>query len=245
MARPYHSTANLSDVKNFLKRAKDKTRQAFHRSHETISCSCCYDDHPPKDLVRLPCQHNYCKQCFHQLVLNAIQAEANWPPRCCGAAPIDHNTCLKNTPRALTSMYKQKRLEYSVPIGQRYYCPAPDCGLFVPADKDNTPFRRARCKAKHATCMDCGQAAHADAVQCPRNKDMELVQGIARLEGWRRCYRCLTMIEHTKACRHWTCGCTEGQLKAIKKRAKRTEEERRWEEERKAFWEAHAFRGLQ
>lgn len=225
MARPYHSTANLSDVKNFLKRAKDKTRQAFHRSHETMSvswpscplspladpchssCTCCYDDYHPRDLIRLPCQHNYCKQCFHHLILNALQEEANWPPRCCGAAPIDHTTCLKNTPRALTSMYKQKRLEYSVPAGQRYYCPAPDCGLFVPADKDNTPFRRARCKAKHATCMDCGQAAHADAVQCPENASMKLVERMARLEGWRRCPRCLTMIEHTKACRRIHCRC--------------------------------------
>ncbi|KAI7789001.1 E3 ubiquitin-protein ligase arih1l [Diaporthe eres] len=189
----------MSDVKNFLKRAKDKakdkTRQAFHGSREPI------------DLVRLPCQHNYCKQCFHQLVRNALQAEAYWPPRCCDLSPINHNTCLKNIPRALAGEYKQKRHEYSVQINQRYYCPAPDCGLFVPADNINTPFRQALCRAKHATCTDCGQAAHADAVQCPRNADMELVQGIARQQGWRRCYRCLTMIEHTKACRHIRCRC--------------------------------------
>lgn len=225
MARRHHTTATLSDVKIFLRRAKDKTRKAFHRSHEIMSvslpsrqlsphsdpcrssCSCCYDDHPTKDLVKLPCQHAYCKQCFRQLVHNALRAEANWPPRCCGLAPIDHNTCLRNIPRAVAGVYKQKRLEYSVPIGQRYYCPVPDCGLFVPADKDNTPFRRARCKAKHATCMDCRRATHGDAVECPRNADMELVQWIARQEGWRRCYRCLTMIEHTKACRRMTCPC--------------------------------------
>lgn len=229
MARLYHTTANLSDVKNFLKRvkgkAKDKTRQAFHLSQEPMSvswpwcqfsshadlcrspCTCCYDDHHPRDLVRLPCRHHYCKQCFHQLVRNALQAEAYWPPRCCDLAPIDHNTCLKNIPRALAGVYKQKRHEYSVPINQRYYCPAPDCGLFVPSDNINTAFHRAVCRAKHATCTDCGQAAHADAVQCPRNADMELVQGIARQQGWRRCYRCLTMIEHTKACRLIRCRC--------------------------------------
>lgn len=43
MARLYHTTANLSDVKNFLKRAKDKakdkTRQAFHGSREPMSMS--------------------------------------------------------------------------------------------------------------------------------------------------------------------------------------------------------------
>ena len=161
-----------------------------------------------------------------------------------------------------------------MPTHERYYCPAPDCGLFVPANTIDTPFRRARCKAKHVSCMDCGQAAHADAVQCPRNRDMELVQRIARQEGWRRCHRCRTMIEHEAACRHircrcgaefyyvcgavwWTCGCTEGQLEAIKDRVRRNEverewaegvekqwagvDERQWLEERKAFWRAHAL----
>lgn len=171
------------------------------------TCTCCYDDHPPKYLVRLACHHNYCKQCFHKLVLNALNAEDQWPPRCCSVTPIDHKTCLRNIPWTEGPVYKQKREEYSVPINERYYCPVPDCGLFVLPDTTDTPFRRARCKAKHATCMDCGQAAHPDAVQCPRNKDMELVQRIAHREGWRRCYRCLTMIEHTKACRKIHCRC--------------------------------------
>lgn len=226
MARQYRSTANLSDVKDFLRKTKDKTRHAFHRSQETMSvplpscqlismltcvpsaCTCCYDDFPPKSLVRLPCQHNYCKQCFHQLVLSALQPEDRWPPKCCGVTPIDHTTILKNTPRALTNLYKEKRQEYSVPISQRYYCPAPDCGLFVPAARIDLPFRRARCKAKHVTCMECGRAAHKDAVECPRNADMEeLVQGVARRAGWRRCHRCGTMIEHSTACRHIRCRC--------------------------------------
>lgn len=178
--------------------------------------------------------------------MNALQSEDNWPPKCC-ASPIDHNICLKNTPRSLASVYKQKRQEYSVPINERYYCPKPDCGLFVPTDRIDAPFRRARCKAKHVTCMDCLAPAHADATQCPNNLDMELVQRMARQHGWRRCPRCLTMIEHKTACRHircrcgtefcyvcgsrwWTCGCTERQLKDLKERAGRNAERRRAQE---------------
>ncbi|PSR97562.1 hypothetical protein BD289DRAFT_340706, partial [Coniella lustricola] len=40
-----------------------------------------------------------------------------------------------------------------------------------------------------------------------KNKDMEIVQQIAFKEGWRRCYRCHTMVEHRVACRHMTCVC--------------------------------------
>lgn len=143
----------------------------------------------------------------------------------------------------------QKRQEYSTPIHTRYYCPTPDCGLFVPLDNANTPFRRARCKSGHLTCIDCRQVAHADAMQCVKNQDMELVQRLAAEEGWRRCHRCHTMIEHRTACRHitcrcgaefcmvcgaawWTCGCTERQLDEIKQRALRNSERRREQEER-------------
>lgn len=142
-------------------------------------CTSCFDEHPCRDLVRLNCQHSYCKQCFHLLIMNALQSEDNWPPKCC-ASPIDHNICLKNTPRALASVYRQKQQEYSVPIKERYYCPTPDCGLFVPTDRIDAPYRRARCKAKHVTCMDCLAPAHADATECPKNRDMELVQRMAR-----------------------------------------------------------------
>lgn len=204
----------------------------------------------------LPCHHSYCKPCFRQLVVSALKDEDHWPPRCCGATPADDATCLRNIPRALARAYKQKREEYSVPMRERYYCPAPDCGLFIPAGSIDLPFGRARCGAGHATCMRCGEPAHKDAVECPRNADLDdLVRGIARRQGWRRCHRCLTMIEHTTACRRircrcgaefcyvcgavwWTCGCTERQLQEIKERARRNEEARRWVEERRVVRKA-------
>lgn len=150
--------------------------------------------------------HNYCKPCFRRLIASALETEAQWPPKCC-LNPIDHKTCLRNISGPLSTSYMQKRQEYSTPIHARYYCPVPDCGLFVGPDKANAPFRRARCKSGHLTCMDCRQAAHADAVQCVKNQDMELVQRLAAEEGWRRCHRCHTMIEHRTACRHITCRC--------------------------------------
>lgn len=101
----------------------------------------------------------------------------------------------------------------------------------------------------HVTCVDCRAWAHSDAAQCAENQDMELVQKLALEEGWRRCYRCRTMVEHKNACRHitcrcgaefcyvcgkvwWTCGCTERQLDQIKKRARDNAARRKEQEER-------------
>jgi hypothetical protein len=275
-SKGHPSPHNLPEPKQLLRKIKQKTKHALHRNQnpETTSvflpfwtpdprsnlchsaCLSCYDEHARKDLVRLGCQHSYCKQCFHQLVLSALQPEEDWPPKCC-VTPIDHNTCLKNIPRALAAVYKQKWLEYSIPMNQRYYCPAPDCGIFVPADKINAPYRRARCKNKHLTCMDCRGGAHVDAAKCPRNRDMELVTRMGGELGWRRCWRCLTMIEHRNSCRHmrcrcgaefcfvcgrkwWTCGCTERQLRDLKERVAHDAETRRAEELRqraRSHWE--------
>lgn len=67
---------------------------------------------------------------------------------------------------------------------------------------------------------------------------MELVTQMADQEGWKRCPKCRTMIEHTSHCRimhcrcgaefcfvygakWWTCSCTERQLKELKARVAR------------------------
>lgn len=216
------------------------------------SCTSYYDDFARKDLVSLTCQHSFCRRCFHLLIMNALQTEDNWPPKCC-VSPIDHKTCLKNISRTLSAIYKEKRQEYLVPISERYYCPTPDCGLFVPPDKINAPYRQAKCKNRHLTCTDCRQGAHSDAVQCNKNLDMELVLVMAHQEGWRRCPRCRTIIEHKTACRHikcrcgaqfcyvcgatwWTCGCTERQLQDIKERVRRNAEMRRAQERGLQYW---------
>ncbi|KUI57546.1 E3 ubiquitin-protein ligase arih1l [Cytospora mali] len=241
----HHSMGDLHQID--LRARLKKTKLALRLGQETGECISCFDDFSRRNLVKLRC-HNYCKPCFRRLIENALESEAQWPPKCC-LDPIDHKTCLRNISGALSVKYMQKRQEYSTPINTRYYCPTPDCGLFVPADKPNTPFRRAKCRSGHLTCMDCRQAAHEDAVQCVKNRDMDLVQKLAAEEGWMRCHRCHTMIEHKTACRHmvcrcgaqfcmvcgavwWTCGCTEKQLEEMKQRAKRNSERRKEQEER-------------
>lgn len=149
-------------------------------------------------------------------------------------------------------MYLQKRREYTTPVNQRYYCPIPDCGVFVRVGDNikDLAYRRQRCSRGHLTCIDCRSWAHKDAVECPKNSDMlGVLRTIAHDEGWRRCHRCNTMIEHQSMCRHmtcrcgaefcyvcgkvwWTCGCTERQLEAIKRRAREKAAKRKAQENR-------------
>lgn len=198
----------------------------------------------------MPC-HNYCRPCFDRLITHSIESESNWPPKCC-LHPIPHKKCVKYVSKELAPLYLRKHREYTTPVAHRYYCPIPDCGVFVRVDDNirDLAYRQQKCSKGHLTCVDCRNWAHTDAVQCPKNKDMmDVIQTIAQDEGWRRCYRCNTMIEHQSMCRHitcrcgaefcyvcgkvwWTCGCTERQLDRIKKRAKENAMKRKMQEDR-------------
>lgn len=140
-------------------------------------------------------------------------------------------------------IYRAVKYEYSIPFNERYYCPWPDCGIFVPEDDNDTPYDRARCKLKHLTCKKCLGAAHNDPLHCKGNRDLQVVAQMADQEGWKRCPKCRTMIEHRSDCRRmhcrcgaefcfvygakwWTCGCTERQLKELKDRVARLKETR-------------------
>ncbi|KAF3762556.1 hypothetical protein M406DRAFT_82840, partial [Cryphonectria parasitica EP155] len=196
-----------------LRQSEAQLRAKFRHARETLQrqgvesseCISCFDDFAPKNMVQLQC-HNYCKPCFENLIAHSIETEAQWPPKCC-LNPIDHKKCLRHISGKLEQQYTKKRLEYSTPIDKRYYCPIPDCGVFVPVENSDAAYGRATCSWGHVTCVNCRQQAHDDATQCVKNQDMKLVQRLAQEQGWKQCYRCHTMVEHRTACRHITCRC--------------------------------------
>lgn len=92
-----------------------------------------------------------------------------------------------------------------MPYNNRYYCPLPDCGLFV--DKSKQPLPRATCPRGHVTCVNCHKSGHNDADQCAKNNIDEPVESLAREEGWKHCYKCNELVEHYGGCIHMRCGC--------------------------------------
>jgi hypothetical protein len=159
-----------------------------------------------KDAVATPC-HNYCKDCFERLISAAMEDESRWPPRCC-LNEIPAKTVTKNISSALQKKYKAKDEEFKVPMDARVYCSTPDCGLFIKRDLMSIATRTARCSRGHKMCLICRQAAHPDDSECPQDRDRQLTDELAQLEGWRRCYRCKRLIEHRDACQHMTCPCS-------------------------------------
>lgn len=196
-------------------------------------CVSCLDDVPVKDTVKVPC-HSYCRDCFVRLVSAAVQNEQQWPPKCC-LNQIPFKTVLKNIPEDLKKTFHERSSEWEIPVSERVYCYAPDCGAWIKPGKISLARRQARCECNHITCTICRGQAHGNN-DCPQDQDLTLTNLLAEEEGWKHCYSCHALVEHKEACQHmtcrcgaqfcyvcglrWrTCGCTMEQLHAIKEAA--------------------------
>ncbi|GFP56304.1 probable E3 ubiquitin-protein ligase ARI9 [Trichoderma asperellum] len=207
---------------------------------ELVECVSCLDDIPVKDTVKVPC-HSYCRDCFARLISAAVQNEQQWPPKCC-LNQIPFKTVLRNIPDDLKKTFHEKSSEWELPISERVYCYAPDCGIWIKPGKISLAKRQARCERNHVTCTICRGQAHGNN-DCPQDHDLNLTNLLAEEEGWKHCISCHALVEHKEACQHmtcrcgaefcyvcglrWrTCGCTMEQLHAIKEAAEARREQR-------------------
>ncbi|KAI4143879.1 MAG: hypothetical protein L6R39_004397, partial [Caloplaca ligustica] len=193
-----------------LRRSKDAVPSAetMERGPKTYECTSCFDDIPNKEAIAVPCQHKYCGPCFFQLIATAIQNEDQFPPKC----------CLQEIPRAVLrnhlgskdlASFDAKALEYSVAIGNRYYCPRPDCAKWIDTTKSKPrnggTLTCPHCK--HDMCTFCRAPAHAGNQDCPQDFGLDATLQQAERAGWQRCYSCRALVELNTGCRHITCKC--------------------------------------
>ena len=101
-------------------------------------------------------------------------------------------------------------LQFSTPWEARIFCSSPACGEFIPPRSKidpKHPFEVVcrRCKTK--ACLICKRAAHAFGQDCPADWELDAVLQMGEKSGWRRCYKCRTLVELTQGCSHITCRC--------------------------------------
>lgn len=212
-------------------------------------CVSCLEDISPKGSVKTVC-HYYCKECFGRLIQTAVETEAQWPPKCC-LNPVPYRTITKHIRGDLLTAYQEKNEEFTVPIESRIYCGEPDCGAWIRERHTNRATKTGRCPRGHVICTICRNAAHPANASCPQDRDRQMADRLAEEEGWRRCYKCAVLVEHSEACQHmtcrcgaefcyvcgarWcTCRCTMEQLHEIKDRARARRLERTAEEQAEA-----------
>lgn len=131
------------------------------------------------------------------------------PPKCCGK-PIPGITIRSVLSRDEQYLFLKSVLIFSTPWEERIFCPNTICGEFIPKRHKIDPKHpfEVVCKiCKTRACSICKQGAHALGQDCPADLELEAVLRMGELQGWRRCYKCRTLVELAQGCSHITCRC--------------------------------------
>lgn len=176
--------------------------------------------------MTLGCQHKYCHGCLEMLIKyefsgekrsrvlarglfsclltpfhrTAIQDESLWPPHCC-IQDIPLKVIKSTLSRKDHQAFSDKAKEYATPAADRVYCPLPSCSAWIPP----IAVGKIEClQCKSVVCRTCRGAAHPAQEDCPEDFELQATLEEGERQGWRRCFRCRTMVERTMGCNHMT-----------------------------------------
>jgi len=175
------------------------------------SCICCREDFTKESdaLQTLPCGHPYCQHCLAVMISQSTVDESKMPPRCC-TQPIPGAVIKTVLTRDEQHAFLKAVLQYSTPWESRIFCPNTSCGEFIPPRSKidpKHPFETSCKSCKTRVCVMCKRNAHRIGQDCPGDWELDAVLKMGEKSGWRRCYKCRTLVELAQGCTHMTCRC--------------------------------------
>ncbi|KAL9488578.1 hypothetical protein ACSS6W_000855 [Trichoderma asperelloides] len=183
-------------------------KQTKSDKRKGVACVICMEDTPPSKGADLKCGHRMCNACMKRNFEMSIRDPQHMPPRCCTKAHIPLKHVDKLFDDAFKRAWNRKFAEYST--GNRVYCPSKRCGewikptSFYRGEDGRRVARCGRCNTK--VCPKCSSRWHS-SLECPRDEETNKFLDQAKEEGWKRCYKCKSMVELKEGCNHMTCRC--------------------------------------
>lgn len=160
-------------------------------------CNSCLEYKSKDDVVTVPCNHDYCRDCLRVVLQTSIADEAFFPPRCCQQEITFDTKTSQCIAGELWRELEVKRVEFST--ANRTYCHDPSCSAFIPPATCVDDVATCAVCAK-TTCTTCKQSSYDG--DCPDDEALRQVLEMGTQEGWKRCSQCRTMIELTIGCYH-------------------------------------------
>ncbi|OLN96437.1 putative E3 ubiquitin-protein ligase rbrA 1 [Colletotrichum chlorophyti] len=203
------SRRSYFSIKDGIRKIRRK-KKSGGSTESTISCICCRDDfNKSAALHSLPCGHTYCAECLYIIIQQSTTDESKMPPRCC-TQPIPGSIIQKILTREEQQVFLKAVLQFSTPWEARIFCPNTACGEFIPPRNridPKHPFDVVCRKCRTRVCVMCKRNAHAIGKDCPADWELDAVLKMGEKSGWRRCYKCRTLVELSQGCTHMTCRC--------------------------------------
>ncbi|MED6168639.1 hypothetical protein PIB30_013369 [Stylosanthes scabra] len=222
------------DVKYAFKLARDAidsqlTAPADSSSVRNLNETCviCLEDTDGNNFFSVDgCQHQYCFSCMRQHV--EVKLLHGMVPKCphegCNSE-LQVDSCKKFLTNKLIETMQLRKLEASIPVTEKIYCPYPRCSALMSKTElfeysknligDSEQSGPKKCLKCHGLfCFNCKVPWHS-GMKCydykrlnpnPPAEDLKL-KFLASRSLWRQCVKCNHMIELAEGCYHMTCRC--------------------------------------
>ncbi|TGO38737.1 hypothetical protein BHYA_0068g00170 [Botrytis hyacinthi] len=188
----------MADSSSLRKPSLRNNRQAdSNKNPAQLKCTICEEFQDFQQMATFPCDCTWCSTCLLRCFTRAIESEFMFPVKCCedtiNLTPFYHLL----SPDIIRD-YEAKKIEYKTL--DRTYCANKVCSAFI--IEEHIKGHKAFCTKSPCntiTCTKCKSEWHDGA--CPRDQNQELVLAEARRQGWKRCAKCGTLVEHADGCR--------------------------------------------
>lgn len=218
------------DLKFAFKLAKDAIVSQSRRPAESGSmknlneiCVICLEDTDVNQFFSVDgCQHRYCFSCMKQHV--EVKLLLGMVPKCpyegCNNELLVES-CQKFLTNKLVETMQQRKLEASIPVTEKIYCPYPRCSALMSksevleysksliGSEQSLPKKCVKCHGLF--CFSCNVPWHS-GMTCYTYKRLnptppadEKLKFLASRSLWRQCVKCNHMIELAEGCYHMTC----------------------------------------
>lgn len=192
-------------------------RPSAKRKH----CEICLDEdgYDPREMIRMPCGHEFCESCWFGYVNNALDKGPLCVRETCPQAGCNELMTEEEVSRAAPDLLPKFEIyqlrSFVETYGMTRWCPGPGCEQVALAPGAGGVFADAggvaKCnKCETCFCLKCGEEPHAP-VTC---KDLAMWQEKCRNESetanWilantKPCPKCSSRIEKNQGCNHMTC----------------------------------------
>ncbi|KAI5391081.1 hypothetical protein KIW84_076084 [Lathyrus oleraceus] len=222
------------DLKFALKLARDAIVSQSNRPAESSSvnslnetCVICLEDTDRSQIFSVDeCQHRYCFSCMKQHV--EVKLLHGMVPKCPHEGCKNElliDSCRKFLTSKLIETMQQRKLEASIPLTEKIYCPYPRCSALMSktevldyshslmGSEQSVPKKCVKCHGLF--CFSCKVPWHS-GMTCytykrlnpnPPAEDVKL-KFLASRSLWRQCVKCNHLIELAEGCYHMTCRCS-------------------------------------
>lgn len=172
--------------------------RAISSQNADRQCAACQERTKFYNVARVPCGHEYCRECLQDLYQASMTDDSLFPPRCC-RQPITSGGVRLFLTAEIMRRYEQKKLEFDTP--NRTYCSNPRWSAFIRTE--NIIDEKGTCpECRAITCTMCKAADHGG--DCPADTGSQQLLETAHENGWQRCYSCHRVVDLVFGCNHIT-----------------------------------------